>query len=259
MYTCTLDSGYNAAMYTTWQQFYDRDSSVAPALEIKSQTIKYQIYLENFDNDTFFRVMPYHLHSDRIIFNSYVKTKEENISKLTFTDTENVVFDCGKYLNYSKYVYVGLINTKEQKIETMDTTKLMKQLGKENHGNMLCCLYYTIYVKGSEKQIVRYVRNKTLLQYKHKPTVPSDVRRRTNSGIVRSDNCPPGIECIKEPENSQSSDLDKVLDVIFGPYSPKIKKGIQKADKIKDNKLNVGTRSKASGGTQTDGTLTNGM
>ncbi|PZC70529.1 hypothetical protein B5X24_HaOG215700 [Helicoverpa armigera] len=102
LYTCTYDNSHKKPSYTTWQHFYDCNSNVGPELKIKAEMVKYQFYLESFDNNTFLRVMPERLQSNKIVFKSYVKPSDENISKLTFTDKQDVIFDCGEYSNNAK-------------------------------------------------------------------------------------------------------------------------------------------------------------
>lgn len=150
--------------------------------------------------------MPDRLQSNKIVFKSYVKPSDENISKLTFTEKKDVIFDCGEYSNNAKHVYVGLINTRKHKIETMNTTRMVKKLGKEHHGNMLCCLFYTIYEELNEKQVVRYVRNKTLLMFAHN----SNESCIDKSCVVKkSDNNPVSEDLLEMkfgPDNSNKSD-----------------------------------------------------
>ncbi|XP_047038888.1 uncharacterized protein LOC124643825 [Helicoverpa zea] len=206
LYTCTYDNSHRKPAYTTWQHFYDCNSNVGPELKIKAEMVKYQFYLESFDNNTFLRVMPDRLQSNKIDFKSYVKPSDENISKLTFTEKKDVIFDCGEYSNNAKHVYVGFINTKKHKIETMNTTRMIKKLGKEHNGNTLCCLFYTIYEELNEKQVVRYVRNKTLLVFSHNTNESCTDK---SCAVKKSDNNPVSedlLEMIFGPDNSNKSD-----------------------------------------------------
>ncbi|XP_063898639.1 uncharacterized protein LOC135119069 [Helicoverpa armigera] len=206
LYTCTYDNSHRKPSYTTWQHFYDCNSNVGPELKIKAEMVKYQFYLESFDNNTFLRVMPERLQSNKIVFKSYVKPSDENISKLTFTDKKDVIFDCGEYSNNAKHVYVGLINTRKHKIETMNTTRMVKKLGKEHNGNMLCCLFYTIYEELNEKQVVRYVRNKTLLVFNQNSNESCTGKSCADK---KSDNNPVSeglLKMIFGPDNSNKTD-----------------------------------------------------
>ncbi|XP_063898646.1 uncharacterized protein LOC135119070 isoform X1 [Helicoverpa armigera] len=160
---CTKQE-YNEATFT-WQQFYDDGCYIGTALKISAAISKFIFTVELFDNNTFVKVSPIHSTSGEITVNPNFIPEEKTISKLTFTDSTDIEFDCEIYLQRSKYVYVGLINTTENKITTLNTTKNIKKYGEEYNGSILCCLYYTTTEKAPEKYVSRFVRNKTLLLY----------------------------------------------------------------------------------------------
>nr|XP_049707048.1 uncharacterized protein LOC110383450 isoform X2 [Helicoverpa armigera] len=159
---CTKQE-YNEATFT-WQQFYDDGCYIGTAPKITAAISKFIFTVEPFDNNTFVKVSPNHSTSGKITVNPNF-IQEKTISKLTFTDSTDIEFDCEIYLQRSKYVYVGLINTTENKITTLNTTNINEKYGKEYNGSILCCLYYTTTEKAPEKYVTRFVRNKTLLLY----------------------------------------------------------------------------------------------
>ncbi|XP_047038885.1 uncharacterized protein LOC124643822 isoform X2 [Helicoverpa zea] len=168
---CTKQE-YNEATFT-WQQFYDGGCYIGTAPKISAAISKFIFTVEPFDNNTFVKVSPIHSTSSKITVNPNFISEEKTISKLTFTDSTDIEFDCEIYLQRSKYVYVGLINTTENKITTLNTTNINKKYGEEYNGSILCCLYYTTTEKTpetptsttTEKYVTRFVRNKTLLLY----------------------------------------------------------------------------------------------
>ncbi|PZC87398.1 hypothetical protein B5X24_HaOG216503 [Helicoverpa armigera] len=160
---CTKQE-YNEATFT-WQQFYDDGCYIGTAPKITAAISKFIFTVEHFDNNTFVKVSPNHSTSSKITVNPNFIPEEKTISKLTFTDSTDIEFDCDIYLQRSKYVNVGLINTTENKITTLNTTKIYKKYGEVYNGSILCCLYYTTTEKAPEKYVTRFVRNKTLLLY----------------------------------------------------------------------------------------------
>ncbi|XP_063890611.1 uncharacterized protein LOC110374560 [Helicoverpa armigera] len=146
-----------------WEHFYDSYSSVGYVPKLEAKILKYVFKLENFDNNTYVRT--------RISLNEYFEKKimisdiPGDIGQLMFTDTTDVMFDCGQHLNDSKYVYVGLINTTANKLTTMNTTTIMTRYSETYDGSILCCLFYKITGDSNEMSIERFISNKTLLRY----------------------------------------------------------------------------------------------
>ncbi|XP_047038604.1 uncharacterized protein LOC124643632 [Helicoverpa zea] len=174
---CTKQE-YNEATFT-WQQFYDDGSYIGTTPEIKATISKFIYTLQNFDNNTFVKTLPGNSRSDTLKMNPVI-TDDKNISKLTFTDSTNIEFDCEIYLQQTKYVYVGLINTTENKITTLNTTNINDKLGAEYNGSILCCLYYTtqkISEKIPEINVIRHVQDTTLLLYSSQALADSGVTR----------------------------------------------------------------------------------
>ncbi|XP_063898645.1 uncharacterized protein LOC110383588 isoform X2 [Helicoverpa armigera] len=155
---------YNQATFT-WKQFYDDGLYIGNTPEIKATITKFIFNVEYFDNNTFVKVLPGNSISNKIIVDPDVIPDDKNISKLTFTDSTDIEFDCEIYLQQTKYVYVGLINTTENKITTLNTALMNNKYGEKYNGSILCCLYYTKFELPPEKYVQRYVKNKTLLLY----------------------------------------------------------------------------------------------
>ena len=63
-------------------------------------------------------------------------------------------------------IFVGFINTVDNKITTHDTTILKRNKFKmTDNGTMLCCMVYVHNIHGQNVSITRSVQNKTLLIY----------------------------------------------------------------------------------------------
>ncbi|XP_063898637.1 uncharacterized protein LOC110381868 isoform X1 [Helicoverpa armigera] len=157
---------YKEATFT-WQQFYDDGSYIGTIPEIKATISSFIYTLQNFDNNTFVKALPGNFRSNTIKMKPVI-TEYKTESKLTFNDSTDIEFDCETYLQQTKYAYVGLINTTENKIRTLNTTKINKKYGAEYNGSILCCLYYTtqkISEKIPEINVIRHVQDTTLLLY----------------------------------------------------------------------------------------------
>uniref|UniRef100_A0A2A4JSZ5 Uncharacterized protein n=1 Tax=Heliothis virescens TaxID=7102 RepID=A0A2A4JSZ5_HELVI len=150
-----------------WQHLDHSDSSVGRIPKINARIISYWFKTEKFDNYTYVRVVnpTTTSHSQAIILEPSIVYEDNNIAQLKFSDTTIVTFDCGEFLHRTKYVYVGLINTTENKITTMNTTEIMKSYNEIYNGSILCCLFYTTEGNSSESTIERHVDKKTLLLY----------------------------------------------------------------------------------------------
>ncbi|XP_047038606.1 uncharacterized protein LOC124643635 [Helicoverpa zea] len=171
---CTKEE-YNETTFT-WQQFYDDGSYIGTTPEITATTSKFIYSLKNFDYNTFVKALPDNSSSNSFRLNPVIP-KFKTKSKLTFTDSTNIEFDCEIYLQQTNYVYVSLINTTENKITTLNTTKINKKYGEEYNGSILCCLYYKKSELPPEKYVVRYIQDITLLLYSTEALADSDVTR----------------------------------------------------------------------------------
>ncbi|XP_063898649.1 uncharacterized protein LOC110383450 [Helicoverpa armigera] len=146
---CTKQE-YNEATFT-WQQFYDDGCYIGTAPKITAAISKFIFTVEPFDNNTFVKVSPNHSTSGKITVNPNFIPEEKAISKLTFTDSTYIEFDCEIYLQHSKYVYVGLINTTENKITTLNTTNINK-----NMVNNITVVFYVVCIT---RQLKKHRKN----------------------------------------------------------------------------------------------------
>ncbi|XP_047038952.1 uncharacterized protein LOC124643873 isoform X2 [Helicoverpa zea] len=128
---------------------------------ITSKISKYLFFLEDFDNNTFVGIEP---NKHKIVMQSKIR-EDKNVSILLFNDTTQITFDCEEYKRYTKHLYVGLINTTENKITTMSDNKITIKYNKVYNASILCCIYYTKSENTPETYITRYVENKTMLLF----------------------------------------------------------------------------------------------
>ncbi|XP_063898697.1 uncharacterized protein LOC110377733 isoform X2 [Helicoverpa armigera] len=156
---CTFESVYESNL--KWEQFYDKDNQIGYMPNITSKISKYMFFLEDFDNNTIVGIEP---NKHKIVMHSKIRD-DKNMSILLFNDTTQITFDCGEYKRYTKHLYVGLINTTENKITTMSDNKITIKYNKVYNASILCCIYYTKSENTPETYITRYVEKKTMLLF----------------------------------------------------------------------------------------------
>uniref|UniRef100_A0A2A4J4P2 Uncharacterized protein n=1 Tax=Heliothis virescens TaxID=7102 RepID=A0A2A4J4P2_HELVI len=180
---CTFENDYKTNH--TWQHFYNGDPVIGYMPKIKSKISKYIFFLEDFDNNTYVKIVPNN-SSHKIKLDSKI-LDDKNINTLLFNDTTEITFDCGEYYRYTKYLYLGLINTTENKIVAMSDTKITnKKYSKVYNASILCCLYYTTSENMPEMYITRYVQKKTMLIYQYKLPENKSILVNTTEGYVTS-------------------------------------------------------------------------
>nr|XP_049707393.1 uncharacterized protein LOC110377733 [Helicoverpa armigera] len=156
---CTFESVYETNL--KWGQFYDKDNQIGYMPNITSKISKYMFFLEDFDNNTIVGIEP---NKHKIVMHSKIR-EDKNMSILLFNDTTQITFDCEEYKRYTKHLYVGLINTTENKITTMSDNKITIKYNKVYNASILCCIYYTKSENTPETYIARYVEKKTMLLF----------------------------------------------------------------------------------------------